>query len=363
MSALSNKNILIVSPEPWDHIFVSKHHYSVYLAKRGNRVFFLNPPKNGMSVTATSFSNVFTVEYKGFVKGLQYLPGPLRRFLVRLTYKRLQYLCDTRFDIVWSFDNSVFFDFNALPAGTVKISHIVDLNQDFQTRKAARTADYCFCTTELIKERLMKFNSRVAKINHGFHVPALTDAFPRVSGRTTAMYAGNLAMPYIDWFVLKDLVISFEAVDFVFVGPIGQALTHNTEMARAKQDVMKSNNTHFIGPVDSDLLQKYYQVADILLIAYQDAYQQDQANPHKMMEYLGSGKMVVASFTAEYEHLSDKGLILMSKTNQEVKRLFHHALQHLEFWNGETLQQTRRSFGLANTYDRQIDQIEKIISG
>jgi glycosyltransferase involved in cell wall biosynthesis len=362
MRALSNKNILVVSPEPWDHIFVSKHHYSVYLAKRGNRVFFLNPPKNGMSVKATCFLNVFTVEYRGFVNGLQYLPGPLRRFFVRLAYERLQYLCDARFDVVWSFDNSVFFDFNALPRGTLKISHIVDLNQDFQTRKAARTADYCFCTTELIKERLIKFNPRVAKINHGFHVPGVMKAFPRVSGRITAMYAGNLAMPYIDWFVLKDLVTSFEAVDFVFLGPIGEPLTHNMEMARAKQEVMKSNNAHFLGPVDSDLLQKYYQVADILLITYQEAYQQDQANPHKMMEYLGSGKMVVASFTSEYEDLSDKGLILMSKRNQELKGLFHQALQNLEFWNGEALQHTRRSFGLANTYDRQIERIEKIIS-
>ena len=133
-------------------------------------------------------------------------------------------------------------------------------------------------------------------------------------------------------------------------------------MARAKQNVMKSSNAHFVGRVDSDSLQKYYQAADILLITYQEVFQHDQANPHKMMEYLGSGKMVIATFTSEYEDLSDKGLILMSRKNQEFKALFDQALQNLEFWNGESLQQARRSFGLANTYDRQIERIEKIIS-
>ena len=37
---LKDKSILIVSPEPWAHLFVSKHHYAVHLAQRGNKVFF-----------------------------------------------------------------------------------------------------------------------------------------------------------------------------------------------------------------------------------------------------------------------------------------------------------------------------------
>jgi len=200
------------------------------------------------------------------------------------------------------------------------------------------------------------------KINHGFHVSNVSGAFPRLSRRTIAMYAGNLQMPCVDWVVLRDLVSSFEAVDFIFLGPVGQYSPDNREMAEAKQDVMKNNNTHFLGRVDADALQKYYQMADILLIAYQEAFHQEQANPHKMMEYLGSGKMVVASFTSEYEDLSDKGLILMSKKNRKIKKHFHHALENLDFWNGDHLQQARRSFGLANTYDRQIERIEKIIS-
>ncbi len=40
------KTILLISPESWGKSFVSKHHYAVELAKKGNIVYFLNPPSD-----------------------------------------------------------------------------------------------------------------------------------------------------------------------------------------------------------------------------------------------------------------------------------------------------------------------------
>ena len=42
--SLKDKVILIISPQPWYQLFVSKHHYAIELAKYGNTVYFLNPP-------------------------------------------------------------------------------------------------------------------------------------------------------------------------------------------------------------------------------------------------------------------------------------------------------------------------------
>ena len=45
--ALRDRTILLVSPNEWGAMHVSKHHYALELAERGNRVIFLNPPRSG----------------------------------------------------------------------------------------------------------------------------------------------------------------------------------------------------------------------------------------------------------------------------------------------------------------------------
>ena len=77
---LKNKNILLISPEAWEHIFVSKHHYATHLATLGNKVFFLDPPNNQNKITSTAYRNVWLVKYKGFIKGLRYYPEFLQRY-------------------------------------------------------------------------------------------------------------------------------------------------------------------------------------------------------------------------------------------------------------------------------------------
>ncbi len=41
---LNDKTILIISPQEWGKMLLSKHHYALELAKAGNIFYFLNPP-------------------------------------------------------------------------------------------------------------------------------------------------------------------------------------------------------------------------------------------------------------------------------------------------------------------------------
>jgi len=359
---LKDKNILLISPETWDHIFVSKHHYSVHLAARGNRVYFLNPPRapfNVQAISATKFQNVFSVGYSGFVKGLRFLPPFMQRFFIWKKFVELEKFCKVKFDVIWSFDNSVFYDFRALPDRVLKISHIVDLNQNFQTSVAAKTADYCFCTTELIKERLSWFTARVFKINHGFNVSDLKGIQKALPGqaKVKALYAGNLAFTFIDWKLLFRLVKSHPAVDFIFIGP---GKDHPSVDPNARL-VAEQQNTFFLGKIPAGDLQEYYRLADILLICYRDEFHLDQANPHKMMEYLGSGKVIVATFTGEYEELMNQEVIAMSRENSQSEQLFDDVLKNLSFWNSERKIISRKAIASDNTYERQIQRIEKFL--
>jgi hypothetical protein len=113
---------------------VSKHHYAIELAERGNQVCFLNPPSKRYRLAETEYDNLKVIDYKGFIKGLYVLPRILRIWSQRFVLHQIEKLMEIKFDLVWSFDNSVFYDMEVFGLGTLKISHIVDFNQDFQTQ-------------------------------------------------------------------------------------------------------------------------------------------------------------------------------------------------------------------------------------
>jgi hypothetical protein len=359
-----DKSILIISPEPWNHIFVSKHHYATHLAALGNRVFFLNPPAETLTIQKTDFENVSSVTYSPFFPGLRFLPSVFQRYLIRKKFNEIQALCEVTFDVVWSFDNSVFFDFSALPASVLTISHIVDLNQNFQTAKAATSAYCCLCTTKHIFERLQKFNRRVYKINHGFNLIQSSSTQIQLPGssKIKALYAGNLSMPFIDWQLIGKVVSENPAIDFIFVGPNADAELASTDQSVARKKIKASQNCFFIGEKPAGELIKYLQAADILLVAYQEKYHIDQANPHKLMEYLGAGKMTVATCTSEYEDLARKGLILMTDSNDRFPSVFKTAVDDIDVWNASDKVEGRKAFAHQNTYFKHIETIESYLN-
>ncbi len=360
---LKSKYILLISPEPWGNNFVSKHHYAVTLAKQGNTVYFLNPPSSVFSVQPTTYENVYEVNYTPFLKGLRYLPEPLQRQLMRQKYEKLQQLTNATFDVVWSFDNSVFYDFSALPGNVLKISHIVDLNQDFQTAKAAGTADICFCTTDFIKEKLLPYNKHVYKIHHGYTPPRVANEKAVLPGNnvTKAVYVGNLAFPYIDWQVIYQLVNQHQTVDFVFVGPDGKSnLSKNIYTNADKEAVKAMHNVYFIGSVPHQQIPGVLEQADVLLVVYKEEYHREQASPHKFMQYLGSGKVIVATYTDEYKDKSE--LLEMTVRNRDLPKKFKQVVQHLTCYNSLENRAKRKSFAVSNTYKKQIERIENHIS-
>ena len=351
-----NKNILLISPEPWNHIFVSKHHYATHLAKLGNKVFFLNPPTKSNAVLDTEFENVYSVTYTGFVKGLRFFPGSIQKYWIRKKFNFLQDLCGVKFDIIWSFDNSVFFDFSALPKKILKISHIVDYSQDFQTKRAAKTADFNFCTSEKILERLQKYNSNSFKIHHGYHMTKVKLVKLPGHQEIKAVYAGNLSIQFIDWTTLLLCVKKNPHIDFCFIGPGADSIFIEEYI----NELSKMENCYFINQLSSEDLQSHYASADLLLLCYKEGFQSQLANPHKVMEYLGSGKIVVATPTEEYR--TNNLLVAMPLLNSEYPELLRNVSENLDTYNNPILFKQRIAFALENTYENQIQKIENIIS-
>lgn len=357
---LKELNILLISPEPWDHIFVSKHHYAVHLTQRNNKVYFLSRPTKSWQISESSYENLTLLDYTGFIRGLQYFPKWLRKILLKRTYRRLEKLSNVKFDIIWSFDNSVFYDFDALPLRVIKISHIVDLDQSFQLRNAARTADLCIGTTKYIVSRLKEFNLNTHQITHGCNMPQkIKEIILPGQNKIKALYAGNLKMKFLDWEVVHEVVIEHPEIDFVFVGPGMDTFNSRNRTEAFKFKISSLPNVFTIGRVSPDNLQSYYYSADLLFLAYQQEYHRDQANPHKVMEYLISGKPVVCTFTEEYQDVKS---IYMSSDNKDFGRRFRDVVENLEEVSTITQKEERLNYALNNTYDKQIDKIEALLN-
>lgn len=347
-----NKTILIISPENWGVSFVSKHHYAETLSELGNCVYFLNGPGSHFKWTKT-VNGVVVVDYKPLFRGIARLPGVIAAILTLLQFRWLERKLGVRFDVIWNFDSSRFFNLSNLPSRVLKICHIVDLNQDIQRNRLASTSHICLGTTRYIVDELRKYNIHSYLLGHGYRTRSMVSeelSFIVPGNNTTkAFYVGNLSMAYIDWEILLESANKHKHIDFIFIGPDGASNLTNTNLKKtepyAKIQIKNLENVYFCDPVDSRMIPQLLDKADYLLIAYQERYHKDQAAPHKMMEYLASGKTIIATYTEEFDDEKWKPQLRMSGKNEEFPDLIYEL----------THNQSQKH--LIPTYNQRIEEI------
>lgn len=291
-------------------------------------------------------------------RGLRFYPAVLRRWLESRWLMRLEQLAGHTIDTIWLFENSRFYDMS-FAGDRLKIYHQVDLNQDFHPEMAAATADICFCTTDFIRQRLLPHNPYVYKIHHGlaeFTSPAKLSMeqkahFDRPGPH--AVYIGNLEMAYLDADLLAETALRFPLVCFHFVGGY-------SENGPLRKRAANLKNVVWWGKVASDLIPAILPMADVLLVTYQAAHWRDQASPHKFLEYLASGKIIVATYTDEYK--DKRHLLHMVDDSKNYSDAFGQVIQNLAEYNSLSRQAERRSFATAHTYAKQLDVIFRLLA-
>ena len=343
---LSDKVILIISPEPWNHLFVSKHHLAIELSKRGNVVVFANPPGKSFQIRTTKFENLIEMDYRNFFPGFSYFPKWIRCLLLSKVVNKMEGLVGVQFDIIWSFDNSVFYDFDALSEKKIRISHIVDLGQNFQTSKASKSADICLGVIPKIVDRHLLHNKNSFLIKHGVDLNSVSEeiVLPGENKRKV-LYFGNLAMPHLNWNLLRMAVKSLPEVDFILLGS-------NHDFVPMDQN----DNLHLLHPIDSSKLANYMKPCDALILFYSEDYLKSYASPHKMLEYLSSGKPIVSNKFEEFKVIDD--LVYMSNENEEWIKFLEEALDESDLIK----ENQRKLVAQSNTYSKRIEEIEQIIN-
>lgn len=354
--------ILLVSPERWTDHFVSKHHYAMTLAGMGAKVLFVDPPTSDSKETrltpVAGHPNLFVVTGPRVAAGLRFFPRKPRQKLERRWLEALERQAGFAISVVWLFENSRFFDMG-FAGSRLKIYHQVDLNQRFNMRKAAASADICLCTTDIIRQELSRWNTAVYKIHHGLaHVAApmpleQTQLSLISPDAVNAAYVGNLDMTYLDWGLLKAVVEQHPRVRFHFAGGYN-------EQKPLRRNLREAANVVWWGRVDYRQIPSLLERMDILLVAYQRDRFRDQASPHKLMEYLASGKVTVATYTDEYK--DKRHLLEMTERDGDFKSLFARVVSRPRDFNQPEKQAQRRQFARDHTYSTQLMRIESLLS-
>jgi len=382
--ALMNKNILIISPQAWGNMFISKHHYAIGLARRGNRVFFLNPPDasrgNIQIVSSETEPNLWFIRHRlRFPYKLRFHALPLFHALMKFQVGRILRAIDRPIDIVWSFDLGYLYPFRFF-GKTLKIFHPVDEPLTTAAIRAATGADILFSVTREIVQKYERFPIPRHVINHGVadeflltpatsaRLATTADPAPGAPTPVRIGFSGNLLRPDIDREIFLKIIRENPDVVFECWGSykqgqsnIGEAADHATAAFSAA--LLELPNIILHGAVPSSRLAKEIHRMDGFLICYD--IQKDQSrgtNYHKVMEYLSTGKVIISNNITTYK--DQPGLVCMTgerEHNRQLPALFREVTGRLAEYNAPAACSRRISFARENTYAKQLERIEVIL--
>jgi glycosyltransferase involved in cell wall biosynthesis len=375
MALLENQTVLLIAPQPWNHIHLSKHHYTIELARRGNRVYYLDPPdatvSRGVRVEQVDdHPEIRVVRYRpAFPFMLRFHARPLFNLLMRRQIRAILGAIGQPIDVVWSFEFNLFSDLRAFGA-KVAIFHPVDPLSDRHQVDVARSADVVFSVSEDILANFRGIRVPAWFINHG-----LSDSFAEIARSRPELeynrndvlrvgYAGNLTRPPMNRAVLRRMILENPSVEFHFWGPSevegdihGETLSEAAEFIRFLRD---APNVQLYGSVAPAELARRMQAMDCFVLAYSlHPDESDRSNSHKILEYLSTGKAIVSSRISTYA--GQKALLRMPDDGDDSRlpALLRETLDGLEKFNAPALQDERRRFALDHTYARQLDRIRE----
>jgi hypothetical protein len=363
--------ILIISPQPWDSIQVSKHNYAKTLAAMGNTVYFLNPPNPKWTMpkveieSTKEFQNIHTVQLGlGFPYFLKFKAHSLFRILMKFRAKSVAKQCKP--DIVWDFDNTGIYsdlrDFSAV----WRIFHPVDqLGRDSRVPKNAEIVfsvgqNILDCCADNVPKHFIQHGLSGAFLELGVKRKAqMACDRPAINRPTAIGYIGDLSSTAIDRNVFQTIVTSHPEVRFEIFGPFdtsvcgigGPNQEWNSFLRGSANCVLHGRKT----PAEIVALADHI---DGWLVCYNVKKDiNNSCNSHKILEYLATGRVVISNRITAYDNLN---LIEAPSEldSDQLPGIFSKVIDNLAEFNSAEKMTSRISYALGNSYVAQIERIE-----
>ena len=372
---LQNKIILLISPQAWGKMFLAKHHYAIELTKYGNRVYFLNPPEQGITGIEIkqheSIPGLFLIRHSLFFPfQIKFKFKKLFHLLMKFHVKKIMKAVGKQPDIIWSFDLGDYYPLKYFGNHAFKIFFPIDepLNKD--GIDSARCCNVIFSVTEEILEKYSAFDVPKHFTHHGLAAEFIEPGVSSFSKNDKIHFglSGNWLRTDIDVACLIQIVSENPGVIFEFWGACKAEDSNIGGGSDSQAESMigflqKAHNVVLHGVVHPEALAKEFQRMDGFLICYDILKDQSKGtNYHKVMEYLSTGKVVVSNNITTYDKIP--GLLEMSKSradNTELPDIFKEVISKINLYNNSERLAKRKQFAFANSYARKIIEMELLM--
>lgn len=373
--SLTNKKILIISPQAWGRMLISKHHYATELALRGNEVYFLNPPNKDLSqnfiVDIGEIDNLFIVHHKlNFSYKLKFKLPSVFYWLMKKHISKMLSFINKDFDIIWSFDLGHVYPFEYFNKNSIKIFHPVDEPNKSLGLNAEKNCDIIFSTTPEILNKFSNINVPKYFINHGLKKEfLLTQKVTKDNNIIRVGFSGNLLRSDIDRNILIEIIENNPNIEFNLWGSYNILQSNisgdsNIETIHFIKKIKSFKNTILYGVKSTTELAEEYKKMDAFLICYKVITNKFIGeNYHKTLEFMSTGKVIISHNFSTYRNKPN--LVQMnpdSIDNSILPNLFNSIINNLDVYNKEEFEKERVEFAKKNTYSLQIERIEKALN-
>ncbi len=366
----ASKVVIVVSPQAWGKMFISKHHYAIELAKLGYSVFFINPPKEKkigglpkVRIHETEYKNLKVVEHTLFFSSYFKFHLPFLHHLLIVIQRGFILRKIGTPNLVMSFDLTNNFPLTSL--NCKKIFFAADEPRAEQNFISARNADLIVSVSQHILDLYKPYypQTDLFLINHGLSDEFLnipTDSLKKYKGINIGL-SGNFLFNDIDYPILLQIIEENPLIKFHFFGNHSVESNIGADSSQRNIDYLtqiKSNpNCVFHGVLGKRELALELNQMDGFLICYDPQKGQSSgSNSHKILEFLSTGKVIISSNFSFYE-----GTTLFEmcteKSNKQLKNLFHKTFHSFVYRNPEKISIERKYFAFKNTYANNIQEL------
>ncbi|MCG2462601.1 hypothetical protein K8352_17700 [Flavobacteriaceae bacterium F89] len=369
-----DKNVLIISPEPWGISKISKHHYAIAFANKGYLVYFLTLHIGKLSKN---------IEICPDHKNIQIVNFPISNLLNKLRFrwrwgynlivgkKVLSWAYQHRaLDLLLSFDrNGVFTNLSNFKAKKTIFFPVDKVIKRFV--REYKGFDRLISISPVILESFPHVKNKIL-FNHGLSpdfvaIAQQEDNYNSKKEVKKIAYVGNLLIgPILDKPVLQTILNQHCDYEFHFFGafePRANNLGSDTskESMEFIEFLKKADNCILHGMVASNILALDLLDMDAFLICYDYRFDKNRcSNAHKVLEYLALGKPIISTRISMYDNLK---LFPMLDTfdNSNFPNFFKEQLQNWTLINTEEAFSRRKDYALKNSYSEHANKIEEIL--
>lgn len=351
--------IWVISPQRWDGLNVSKHHYARELAARGCQVWFIDPPRGpkGVRVAPSDVAGLDVVHYgTWFPYRLKFHAPRLFDLAMRRQARLLVKALGGPPDLIWDFDKTGQFSDLRLFWAKQSLFHLVDApsRPGVGTKHAQHMA-----TLHPAFMQKSGVPCDVPVIGHGLAPVHETPARRRLAGTAIPQgcevaMVGNLGAVWTDWPVIAAMVARHPDRTFRLIGPLPDGPS-----PPALVRLQRAPNCILTGRMSPDKIAAIGDDVAVWLIAFNDRVQGGPTDTHKMLEYLATGAPVLTSWLANWA-----GSDLVHMTARDGNAAMPGMLgQLLSLTEPDSLRRRRIDTALAATYAARLDRIEAILAG